>query len=104
MRLFSASIAALALTGLAACADRTDPQIINSAGYQAGYADGCTTGNQRVDGFRGTVTRDENRFENDENYRIGWRQGYTVCGGSQTDRQNNQQDYLFNDRFDSGPI
>ncbi len=98
-----AGVAALSLS-LGACANRTDPAIVNSASYQAGYADGCTTGNQRVEGFSSTITRDESLFETDEPYQVGWRQGYSVCGGARTDRDRRGQDFLFDDRFDQGPI
>ncbi len=94
----------LALAGLAACANRTDPALVNTTSYQQGYSDGCTTGNQRVEGFSSTITRNETLFGSDEAYQVGWRQGYTVCGGSRVGNDRRGQDFLFDDRFDRGPI
>ncbi len=96
--------AGLMILGLVtACGNSTDPALVNSASYQQGWTDGCTTGNQRVEGFSDTVTRNQTLFETDEGYQQGWRAGYVNCGG-QTRRDQRGQDFLFNDRFDQGPI
>ncbi len=91
----------LSASGLSACANRTDPAIVNTASYQTGYSDGCATGNQRLAGFKQTVKRDKILFNTDEAYRIGWNQGYVTCGGRESPLSD---DYLQDDRFDQGPI
>lgn len=101
LKALAAGAVALAL---GACANTTDPEIRNTASYQQGYSDGCTTGNQRVEGFSSTITRNKTLFETDEAYQIGWKQGYSVCGGSQVERRDRRNDVLFEDRFDQGPI
>jgi hypothetical protein len=97
--------AGLLAVGLSACANTTDPALLESPNYSMGYTDGCATGNQRVHGFSDTVTRNEQMFDDDEAYRVGWRDGYGSCGGSQVDTdRRNRGDYLSTDRFDSGSI
>ncbi|MGF1457311.1 MAG: hypothetical protein ACFB6R_18275 [Alphaproteobacteria bacterium] len=91
----------ITVSGLGACANRTDPAIVNTASYQTGYSDGCATGNQRLAGFSNTVKRDKILFKTDEPYRIGWNQGYVTCGGRESPLSD---DYLQDDRFDQGPI
>ena len=91
--------------GMAACANRVSPEILQSASYQSGYSDGCLTGNQRTSrGFPDMVTRNDVLFEKDENYAIGWRQGFNVCGGSQETNIQRDPEFLTTDRFDRGPI
>lgn len=101
MRALALTTVSLAIA-LSACANKTDPEILKTTEYQAGYADGCTTGNQYRAGFKETKKRNDTLFETNRAYQIGWNQGFSACGGSQTDR--NRQDYLFEDRFDQGPI
>ncbi len=99
-RASSALLCGLVVMGLGACANRTDPAIVNTASYQTGYSDGCATGNQQIAGFKKTVRRNEAQFKTDEAYRIGWSQGFSACGGQKTRRE----DFLSEDRFDQGPI
>ncbi len=103
LRTVLAAGAAAALVLAGGCANRTDPAIINTPSYQAGYADGCTTGNELRDGFKSTVTRNQTLFDTDEPYRVGWRQGYSSCGERQ-ERRRGRDDFLSEDRFDQGPI
>jgi hypothetical protein len=42
--------------------------------YRRGYADGC----ESVRG--GSRRRDENRFQRDVDYTMGWNDGFSVCG------------------------
>ncbi|MFW6027166.1 MAG: hypothetical protein ACOC91_00005 [bacterium] len=97
-----AGIGALVLT--AGCANKVPPEVVESADYQTGYADGCATGNRRTSGFKDDVTRNDTLFHKSENYAIGWRQGYNVCGGSQADSADRDIEFLTTDRFDQGPI
>ena len=96
-------VGALALMA-GACANKVPPEVIESADYQSGYADGCATGNRRTSGFKEDVTRNDVMFRNNENYSIGWRQGYSVCGGSQAEHADRDIEFLTTDRFDQGPI
>lgn len=49
---------------------------VNLAGYppafKEGFRDGC-------DSFRGTYRRDPARFGKDNNYTIGWQDGFSIC-------------------------
>ena len=49
---------------------------INLAGYppafKEGFRDGC-------DSFRGSHRRDANRFNKDNDYTIGWQDGFSIC-------------------------
>ena len=98
--------AGLLVLAAGACANRVPPDVVESADYQSGYADGCATGNRRVSGhtFKEEITRNEVLFQKNDNYAIGWRQGYSVCGGSQEDTADREHDILTTDRFDQGPI
>lgn len=57
-------------------APRSVPNV-NLSGYppafKEGFADGC-------DSLRGTYRRDANRFGKDNNYTLGWQDGYSICG------------------------
>ena len=49
---------------------------VNLSGYppafKEGFRDGC-------DSFRGTYRRDANRFNRDNDYTIGWQDGFSIC-------------------------
>ena len=47
--------------------------------FHVGYGDGCTTSIEEDKSFSTDSARDEYAFNNDEAYRIGWRQGYLEC-------------------------
>lgn len=98
------AVVVIGLAGLAGCVNRTDPALVNTASYQGGYADGCTTGNQRRDGFTGTIKRNEALFKTDEAYQAGWRAGYGACGDNPGELRPGKTDFLSDDRFDQGPI
>jgi hypothetical protein len=50
---------------------------VNLSGYppafRDGYTDGCASSG-------GTMRRDEQRYQNDPQYKYGWRDGKDVCG------------------------
>jgi hypothetical protein len=101
--LLPGAVAILAMA-VAGCANRVSPDVVQSASYQSGYADGCATGNRRATKFDRKVNRDELKFDKNENYAIGWRQGYSACGGSQEQYSDRDVEFLSTDRFDQGPI
>lgn len=49
---------------------------VNLSGYppafKEGFRDGC-------DSFRGSYRRDANRFNKDNDYTIGWQDGFSIC-------------------------
>jgi len=49
---------------------------VNLSGYppafKEGFRDGC-------DSFRGNYRRDASRFNKDNNYTIGWQDGFSIC-------------------------
>ena len=49
---------------------------VNLSGYplafREGFRDGC-------DSFRGAYRRDSNRFAKDNDYTIGWQDGFSIC-------------------------
>ena len=51
----------------------------DSPDYAAGYSDGCATGQARDTYPRGRVTRDEEAFRHNADYKAGWRTGYNAC-------------------------
>jgi hypothetical protein len=74
-------IGGLSLLALAGCASPMDPELRQSPNYSLGYNDGCQTGNGRITGFKSTVQRNEDLYEDDRAYEGGWREGYSACGG-----------------------
>ena len=71
------SLAIFAAAALAGCAGQEPPaRNINLSGYSAafrqGHADGC-------DSVRATQRRDEQRYEKDADYMMGWNDGYSIC-------------------------
>ena len=77
MRPWSLAFFAFAALGLAACASDEDRS--DSPDYSAGYADGCTTGSSRGAHPPYPVTRDNNAFAHNADYKAGWRTGYNAC-------------------------
>jgi hypothetical protein len=66
-----------ALVMLSACAAETADT--NSADYGVGYSDGCASGSSADSHPRGRVTRDEQAFRSNADYKAGWRTGYNAC-------------------------
>lgn len=74
-------LSALAVSTLVAgCAVGIDPALKDSPGYVLGWQHGCATGEARSRsfGFFDSI-RDDSRFETDEAYETGWRQGFLEC-------------------------
>ena len=70
-------LASTALLLLGACAgERVNT---DSADYSAGYSDGCTSGSSADSYPRARVTRDEQAFRSNADYKAGWRTGYNAC-------------------------
>lgn len=91
-------MAALALTlllGLTACIAERDQAVAQDPEYKAGYSDGCRTANTRIAGVKGSVHRNKALYDASENYRTGWGDGYSNCGGV-TQRQDRD---IFSDEF-----
>jgi len=65
------------MTLVAACAGPQSPaRQVNQSGYSAafkqGYADGC-------DSTRAARRRDEQRYQKDADYMMGWNDGSSIC-------------------------
>jgi len=65
------------MTLVAACAGPQPPaRQVNQSGYSAafkqGYADGC-------DSTRAARRRDEQRYQKDADYMMGWNDGSSIC-------------------------
>lgn len=50
-----------------------------TASYQEGFAQGCRSGYVAGGYMLGSFQRDTGRAEDDEDYRLGWKQGYADC-------------------------
>lgn len=72
-------LTALAVT--AGCWSQREPAVIESASYQAGYADGCNAASKDGGVVEKPSARERNRSEVDANYRDGWKDGFFACGG-----------------------
>lgn len=75
---------------LAGCAvnDGSD----EGAFYNAGYTDGCRTGQSLQGSFTSKVYRDDVRFDGEPSYRAGWRAGYAQCNTGDNDFDNRPGD------------
>lgn len=96
----SGLIVLLAGLGLSACAFERDPEVLNDPFYKGGYSAGCQTANTRVSGFSDTIHRDANLYETNQNYRSGWGDGFSACGGA----GNFDDRSVFNERTDETGI
>ena len=54
---------------------------VNLSGYPPAFKDGFSDG---CDSLRGNYRRDASRFGKDNNYTLGWQDGYSICGRQQT--------------------
>jgi len=80
MRSFAFAAAAALTLALAACGTS---QYEDDPLYDAGFSDGCATGNDRSGG--GPVAkpqRDQELWDTSDTYRAGWKAGYRSCGPS----------------------
>lgn len=75
-------VALLATLALSGCA--TSNANRQSAEYQAGYGDGCSTGSARASRIQQEPQRNQELYEANADYRAGWASGYNVCGGNQS--------------------
>lgn len=50
---------------------------INLSGYPPAFKDGFSDG---CESLRGNYRRDAARFGKDNNYTLGWQDGYSICG------------------------
>jgi len=80
---------------LGGCYKPLDPVITSSPDYQSGYVDGCTTAQDRQNGFGSKITRVEALFESNESYAIGWKNGYNACGGTSGDPNRYNEDQWY---------
>ena len=79
----TAAGAALLVSALTGCASSLENQQLREApGFQAGYVDGCATAQEEEKSFSTRRQRDAYAFDNDEAYRVGWRQGYLECSNT----------------------
>lgn len=79
-RLFPLSLMVLSLTGGCTLLEPQEP--LDGASYQAGYGQGCNTGQARQNAYSNYVDRDENRYSEDRSYRAGWNAGLRACRGT----------------------
>jgi hypothetical protein len=68
---------AVASAGLGSCAGASSDK--NAPDYQAGYSDGCATGQARGGYPPPPPIRDADAFNHNADYRSGWRSGYNSC-------------------------
>jgi hypothetical protein len=50
---------------------------VNLSGYPPAFKDGFSDG---CESLRGNYRRDAGRFGKDNNYTLGWQDGYSICG------------------------
>jgi hypothetical protein len=60
-------------------APRSGPNV-NLSGYPPAFKDGFRDG---CDSLRGSYRRDPARFGKDNDYTLGWQDGYSICGRPQ---------------------
>ncbi len=75
-------VTALMTLSVAGCAHEPDRDLERLPAYQAGYADGCRTAQNRQRGFATKTFRNEDAFAQDAAYRSGWRKASMICGSS----------------------
>jgi hypothetical protein len=59
-----------------AATPRATPNV-NLSGYPPAFKDGFSDG---CDSLRGNYRRDASRFGKDNDYTLGWQDGYSICG------------------------
>ena|SRR5687768_4224632 len=52
-----------------------------SPGFKDGYIDGCETAKKTANGGK-----DEQRFAEDKQYRLGWNDGFSLCGRNRAEK------------------
>lgn len=71
---------------LAACAGPA-PLPPNPPAYQAGWDDGCSSGNAASGAMYARPRKDAVRFQSDPLYADGWKDGYEHCKGNREHTQ-----------------
>lgn len=66
-------------SGSTGAAPRSGPNV-NLSGYPPAFKDGFRDG---CDSLRGSYRRDGARFGKDNDYTLGWHDGYSICGRQQ---------------------
>lgn len=91
MRLPGALVAVAMVALIAACGTTTQSATggsasgssgpnVNLSGYPPAFKDGFRDG---CDSLRGSYRRDGARFGKDNDYTLGWHDGYSICGRQQ---------------------
>ncbi len=75
-------VAAVFAMTVAGCAHEPDRDLERLPAYQAGYADGCRTAQNRQRGFATKTFRNDDAFDQNAAYRSGWREASMSCGAS----------------------
>ena len=77
-------VAACLIIGLAAACETDDrSEFEQDPAFHAGFSDGCRTAKTIRPGIKRTVHRNEALFQENEPYRVGWRDGFSSCEGPQ---------------------
>jgi hypothetical protein len=63
-------------SGAGSAAPRTNANV-NLSGYPPAFKDGFSDG---CESLRGNYRRDAGRFGKDNDYTLGWHDGYSICG------------------------
>jgi hypothetical protein len=73
------------LATLEGCSSAADRALKKSPDYKGGYSDGCASaGTQGADPRESGKVRDEQSYESDRAYRVGWDTGFNACRGYQS--------------------
>ncbi|MEQ1773994.1 MAG: hypothetical protein ABL891_09445 [Burkholderiales bacterium] len=67
-------------SGASGAAGSTAPRTnanVNLSGYPPAFKDGFSDG---CESLRGNYRRDASRFGKDNDYTLGWQDGYSICG------------------------
>jgi len=76
--LFAAGLFGATSLSLGGCIPPSPGEVNQTPQYQMGYNDGCNTALKRRDKPKALV-RDQDDWDNSEDYRSGWRNGYGNC-------------------------
>ena len=83
---FTSRLGVLFLMGvtLAACESTADRALKKSPDYRTGYSDGCSSAGARGANMRDSGrVRDEQAYQDNRAYNVGWDTGFHACGASQ---------------------
>jgi hypothetical protein len=72
--------ALLLLAALCGCESPADRALKKTPDYKAGYSDGCASaGTQGANPRDSGAVRDEQAFQSNRGYQMGWRTGFNGC-------------------------